>query len=110
MLVQLSALEEALVKGVEGGLGSIARSSSQFDCKDRVSPSHGEEGPQARVIEYEVNVLGLALVVVGVTDRSCDTKLSVRPILHEWRSRMGVSWQVIDQLLISSVYYDRRGG
>ena len=110
MLVWLSVLEEALAKGVEWGLGPVAGSCSQFNCENRVSPSHSEEGPWARVVEYETDIFGLALVVICIADGNCDAESSVGPILHEQWSRMGVLWQAIDQLLIGSVYYNRWRG
>ena len=110
MLVQLSVLEEALTKGMEWGLGPITGSCSQFDCEYQVSPPHGKEGPRARVVEYEMDILGLALVAMCIVDGGSDAKSSVGPILHERWSRMGVPQQAVDQFLVGSIYYNRRGG
>ena len=96
MLVRLSVLEDALAKWVERGLGSIAGLSSQFDHEDWVSSSHGEEGSWTRVVEYEVNVLGLAFIIICVADGCHDAESSVGPVLHKRWSRMGVAWQVVD--------------
>ena len=91
MLVRLSVLEDALTERMERGLGSVAGSSLQFDCEDRVSSSHGEESLWAQIVKYEVYVFGLAFVVIRVADGCRDTESSVQPILHERWSGMGVT-------------------
>ena len=56
-----------------------------------MSLSHGEEGPRARVVEYESHVLGLAAIVVSVVYGGQNAKSSLRSVLYEGRSRMSVS-------------------
>ena len=67
LLVWLSMLEDVLSKRMERGLSAISRSSSQFDGKDGMSLSHGEESPGACVVQYELHVLGFTLIVISIT-------------------------------------------
>ena len=90
-LVRLSRLEDPLAKRVEGGLGTVARSCPEFDCKYGMSFTHSEVGARADVIEYEVYIFSLALVVIRVGDGRRDAKSSVGPILDEGGSGMGVA-------------------
>lgn len=85
-------LKKVLAKGVEWGLGSVARLGSQFDRENGVPASHGEEGPWTRVVEYEPDIFGFAFVIVGIADGGCDAKLSVRPVLHKRWPWVSVTW------------------
>ena len=81
---------------MEWGLGLIVGSSSQFDRENWVSSSHSEEGSWTRVVEYEANVLGLAFIIICVTDGCRNAEPSVGLVLHKQWSRMGVAWQAVD--------------
>ena len=77
LLIWLAVFEDALSEGMERGLSAISRSSSQFDGKNGMSPSHSEEGPGAHIVQYELHVLGFAMVVVGVMYGRWNTELSI---------------------------------
>ena len=76
-LVVVPRLEYALSKGVERGLRTVARSSSQFDSEDWVTFTHSEMGARTRIVEYKSYEFGLSLVVVGVVDGRRDAESSV---------------------------------
>ena len=105
-LIRLSVLKDALSKGVEGRLRTVARSCVQFDREHRVSFAHGEMGSGASVVEYEAHVFGFALVVVGVVNGRRDAELSVGSIFDERRSWVCVARGVVDDILVCAGYYD----
>ena len=65
-LVRLSRLENALSKGVEWGLCTIAGSCAQFDREHRVSFAHGEMGAQASVV-MERSFLPIFTYILHIT-------------------------------------------
>jgi hypothetical protein len=67
-------------------------------------------GTRADVVEYEVDIFGLALIVIHIGDGCSDAKLSVGPILDKGWSGMGVARVVIDDVRVGAHYYDRRSG
>ena len=105
-LVGLSGLEDALSKGIEGGMHTVARSCLQLDCKHRMSFTHGEVCAWAGVVEYESYVFGPTLVVVGIVDGCRNAELSVGPVLDERGSWMRVTPRVVDHVLVCAGYYD----
>ena len=76
-LVGVSRFEYAWSKGIEGGLRTIARSSTQSDGEDRVTLSHSEVGTRAGVVQYEPYKFGLSFVVIGVANGRRDAKSPV---------------------------------
>ena len=106
-LVGMPGFKDALSKGIEGRMRTVARSCPQFDRKYRVSFTHGEVGTWAGVVKYEPYILGPALVVVGVVDGCRDAESPIGPILNEWWSRMHVAQGVVDDVLVCARYYDR---
>ena len=62
-LVRLPEFEDALSKGVKGGLCTVAGSCAQFNREYRVTFTHGEMGTRAGIVEYESHVFGFALVI-----------------------------------------------
>ena len=107
-LVGLSGLKDALPKRMEGGLRTITRSCSQLDREHRMSFTHGEVGAWAAIVEYESDVFGFTLVVIGVVDGRHDTKSSVGPVFDERGSRVHVTCRVIDHGLVHAS--DNNGG
>ena len=90
-LVGLPGLEDALSKGIEGGVRTITRSRPQLDCEYWMSFAHGEVGAWTSVVEYESHVFGPAPVVVGVVDGRRDTELSIGSVFDERGSWMHVA-------------------
>ena len=90
-LVGLARLEDPLSERIERGLDTVARSCSKFDCEHRMSDAHGEVSTRTGIVEYEVDIFGLAFVVVCIVDGCGNTESSVGPIFNEWRSGMRVA-------------------
>ena len=107
-LVRLTRLEDLLAKWIERGLSTIARSCAEFNCEHRVSDAHGEMSARTDVVEYKVDVFGLALVVVRVVDGCDDTESSVGPVFDKWWSGVSIARIVIDDILVGTHYHDRR--
>ena len=105
-LVRLSELEDALSKGMKGGLRTLTRSCAQFNHEYWVSFTHGEVGARAGVVEYKAYVFGLALVVVSVINGRRDAKSSIGPIFDERWPWVCVTCGIIDNILIHACYYD----
>jgi hypothetical protein len=103
-------LEDALPKGMKGGLRTVAGSHSQFDREYWVTLAHGEVGPRASVVEYEVHIFGLALAVVSIVNGHRDAESTVGPVFDERRPRVCVMRGVVDDNLVSTGYYDRGSG
>ena len=108
LLVRSSILEDALTKGMKGGLRTIARLRSQFDGEDRVSFSHCKVGSGACVVEYESYVFGFALIVVGIIYGRRHTESSVRLILHEGWTGVHITRGVVDEVLVHTSYHNWR--
>ena len=73
-----------------------------------MSSSHGKEGSGACIVEYELHVFGLAAVIIGIVYGGRDTEASIRSILYERWTGMGVSQGVVDSVLVGAMYHDRR--
>ena len=63
-------------------------------------------GPGARIVEYESDVFGFALVIIGVVDGHCNAEPSVGSIFDEWRTGVHVARGVVDDVLVRTGYHD----
>ena len=100
-------LETALVERMKWGLGSIVQSRSQLDRVSWMSSTHSQERVRVQIVQHELHIFGSPFVVVGVVDRSGDAKPPIGMVLHEWRSRMSISWESVDEILVSAIDDDQ---
>ena len=71
---------------------------------------HSKVRAWAGIVEYEPYIFGLALVIVGVVNGRGDAEPSIGSVLDEQWSRMCISCEIVDDLLIRSRYHYRRCG
>ena len=74
-----------------------------------ITLAHGEKCTWVRIVQHELNVLGLPFVVISVVNGCGDAESPIRAILHERRARMRVMLKSVDEGLVSTSYEDRWG-
>ena len=108
-LIWLPVFEDALSKGMKGGLRTVAGSRSQLDREHRMPFAHSEVSSRAGVVEYKSHVFRFAFVIVCVIDGRQDAESTVGSVLDERQPGVCITRGVVDYDFIGTGYYNQGG-